>query len=294
MFEKLIEHITEAALPEHFCLNLLDNPMRSKLHNISKKWDKNRTWRIPSVAYTLEHKLAFLATEHYLTGHYSLRGILHDGEKPFLYMIPGLNERQVQKIHRYSRPHHAQCEDKRKRIEHFFEMYIDWACAAITKPDKPLDAFETLVHFYPELTAQMLPICIVLEPERIRSQIFIHDWHSLALDEKHNREIIAEIKKILFEILNGDHPHETRDMQTLFEDYLRNGEINYFNANALFLLALYKQSQNLGKEIDFEALPQHLTEVYKRFENQNVFVSSASLPMQFNYHEIKPNVLMKA
>lgn len=294
MFEKLIEHVTEAALPGHICLNLLDNPLRAKLCKISHKCDYNGSWRIPSAAYTMEHKLAFLATEYYLTGHYSLRGFCHDWEKPFLYMIPGIDEKKVQTMHRNAHPHHAQCIEKRTRIEHFFEMYIDWACAAITKPDKPLDAFETLVHFYPELIPQMLPVCLTLEPERIRSNIFIHAWHNLAQKEGCNRETAADVKKVLFNILEGDHPHNTKDLQTLFEDYMRDGEINYFNPSAIFLLALYKQSKNLGKEIDFEALPQHLTEVYKRFENQEVFVKSASLPMQFNYHEIKPNIFMKA
>lgn len=37
-------------------------------------------------------------------------------------------------------------------------MAIDWECARITKPDKPLNARETLEKIHPELTIVMLPI----------------------------------------------------------------------------------------------------------------------------------------
>ena len=37
-------------------------------------------------------------------------------------------------------------------------MVIDWECARETKPDKPLDARETLEKFYPELKPYILPI----------------------------------------------------------------------------------------------------------------------------------------
>ena len=37
-------------------------------------------------------------------------------------------------------------------------MVIDWECARFTKPDKPLNARQTLYTFYPELENQILPI----------------------------------------------------------------------------------------------------------------------------------------
>ena len=35
---------------------------------------------------------------------------------------------------------------------------IDWECARYTKPDKPLNARETLKKIYPEVTDEMLPV----------------------------------------------------------------------------------------------------------------------------------------
>ena len=37
-------------------------------------------------------------------------------------------------------------------------MMIDWECARYTKPDKQLNAEETLYKFYPHLEEAMLPI----------------------------------------------------------------------------------------------------------------------------------------
>ena len=38
------------------------------------------------------------------------------------------------------------------------EMVLDWESARYTKPDKPLNAYDTLYKFYPELEEHILPI----------------------------------------------------------------------------------------------------------------------------------------
>lgn len=52
-------------------------------------------------------------------------------------------------------PHH---NVKAKTHSDFIQMVIDWECARYTKPDKPLNARETLAKFYPELTDKVLPV----------------------------------------------------------------------------------------------------------------------------------------
>ena len=37
-------------------------------------------------------------------------------------------------------------------------MIIDWECARYTKPDKPLNAYDTLYKYYPQLEEKILPI----------------------------------------------------------------------------------------------------------------------------------------
>lgn len=45
----------------------------------------------------------------------------------------------------------------------FVQMVIDWECARYTKPDKPLNARDTLYSFYPELEDKILSILIELK-----------------------------------------------------------------------------------------------------------------------------------
>ena len=37
-------------------------------------------------------------------------------------------------------------------------MVLDWESARYTKPDKPLNAYETLTRFYPTMLGEILPI----------------------------------------------------------------------------------------------------------------------------------------
>lgn len=102
--------------------------------------------------YTWKHKIAFLKVEKQLTGKISIRGILHDVDKLFLYLF--LDSEKVSKIHRkYSRHH-----DRARTEKDFIQVVIDWECARLTKEDKPLNAYETLYAYFPEKKGDILPL----------------------------------------------------------------------------------------------------------------------------------------
>lgn len=108
---------------------------------------------IQNVRYTVRHRKAFRTVEKDLFGKVSLRGLLHDLDKLFLYLL--FDKKTVSKIHRkYSRHHERSA---RTKID-FKQMVIDWECARYTKPDKPLNARETLYKFYPHLESKILPV----------------------------------------------------------------------------------------------------------------------------------------
>ena len=48
----------------------------------------------------------------------------------------------------------------KKTRSDYIEMIIDWECARFTKPDKPLDAYQTMKKFYPDLESRILPLMI--------------------------------------------------------------------------------------------------------------------------------------
>nr|DAR50995.1 MAG TPA: hypothetical protein [Caudoviricetes sp.] len=105
------------------------------------------------IAYTIKHRKAFRRVEKKLLGHNTLRGILHDLDKVFLYMI--FDYKSVHNWHRNHSRHHSV---KAKTHSDFVQMVVDWECARYTKPDKPLNARDTLDKFYPELKDKVLPV----------------------------------------------------------------------------------------------------------------------------------------
>lgn len=105
------------------------------------------------VRYTLRHRRMFRVIEKKFYGRVSLRGYLHDLDKVFLY--PMLGVKLTSKIHRRFARHHVRSA---RTPEDYREMVIDWECARYTKPDKPLNAYDTLYKFYPQLEPKILPI----------------------------------------------------------------------------------------------------------------------------------------
>jgi len=105
--------------------------------------------------YTLKHKSAFLHVEKKLLGKNTLSGYIHDCDKLFLYLMPFVDKKKVSKIHRNRSKHHIQNAATKRQIA---QAIIDWECARYTKPDKPLDAFDTMKKHYPAYEAKVLPV----------------------------------------------------------------------------------------------------------------------------------------
>lgn len=106
-----------------------------------------------NIKYTLDHRKAFRQMEKHLLGHNTVRGYLHDLDKVFLYVI--LDVRTAHNFHRNHAKHHSL---KAKTHADYVQMVIDLECARFTKPDKPLNARETLDAYYPELKDKVLPV----------------------------------------------------------------------------------------------------------------------------------------
>ena len=122
--------------------------------------------RYDHIVYTLKHKIAFLQVEKKLRGHNTINGYLHDIDKPFLYLAFWLDMKDIQKIHRNHSPHHVKNNLKKSRND-LIDTIIDWECARITKPDKPLNAYQTLMKFYPEYQETFLPLIKEFLPHQV-------------------------------------------------------------------------------------------------------------------------------
>lgn len=109
------------------------------------------------IPYTAKHYLAFMKVQKQLIGKYKYWH--HDWDKLFLFIFfPFLGDRIINQWHQKHNRHHPTFtvgKDWSKQIKspkkvEWTEAIIDWECARFTKPDKPLNARETMEKFYPE------------------------------------------------------------------------------------------------------------------------------------------------
>lgn len=78
---------------------------------------------------------------------------MHDIDKLIIYLFR--DKQETQKIHRLLNRHHNRNETDKEIL---VEMLLDWESARFTKPDKPLNAYDTMKKYYPDMETKMLPI----------------------------------------------------------------------------------------------------------------------------------------
>lgn len=122
---------------------------------------KNQRYKIQ---YSKIHRIAFRDLEKRLLGKNTIRSFFHDVDKIILYHF--LPTEFVHTCHQWWSRHH---ERRAKTHKDFVQMVIDWECARFTKPDKPLNAYDTLYKFYPHLKDKLLPILKELNLDQKRN-----------------------------------------------------------------------------------------------------------------------------
>lgn len=116
---------------------------------------KHRKENIGAIRYTQEHRKAYKKVEKELLGHNTWKSLVHDFDKVILYNV--WPHSRVKNFHRNTARHHIESKWKKTRAD-YIDMIIDWECARYTKPDKPLNAYDTLYKFYPQLEDKILPL----------------------------------------------------------------------------------------------------------------------------------------
>lgn len=109
------------------------------------------------IEYTYKHRkiVIYLANKYYKNNKRLLNKVkLHDLDKLINYLF--YDKEDASRIHRELSSHH-QNQIVKDKLD-YIEMVLDWESARYTKPDKPLNAYDTLYRFYPELEEYILPI----------------------------------------------------------------------------------------------------------------------------------------
>ena len=111
---------------------------------------------LDKLIYTYKHrKIVYFLGEKYSNNKELLEQLNnHDLDKMFLLLF--YDKDVVKKVHRDTSSHHD--NDLEKTKLDYMEMVLDWESARYTKPDKPLNAYDTLYDFYPHLVDKIVPI----------------------------------------------------------------------------------------------------------------------------------------
>ena len=106
------------------------------------------------IPYSWKHYLIVMKLEKKYIGYYKYP--FHDLDKIFMYIFfPFLGTKVIQKIHTRFAKHHLR---KYKKHMNFDEAILDWESARFTKPDKPMDAWETYQKLFTDFSDDLLPI----------------------------------------------------------------------------------------------------------------------------------------
>ena len=110
--------------------------------------------------YTYAHrKMVEFLIKKYVKDEATLKVMLdrardHDLDKMTSYLF--YNHEAAHDTHVANTSHHDN-KIKKNRYD-YIEMVMDWESARYTKPDKPLNAYDTLYKYYPHLEEYILPI----------------------------------------------------------------------------------------------------------------------------------------
>ena len=105
--------------------------------------------KLDRIRHTWKHKKAYLKIEKLLYGKITLGGLIHDIDKIFLYLV--FSDKTTRRIHRLISAHHKEFLGSNGKLTNFKKMLIDCECARLTKPDKPMNAEETIQMYYKEM-----------------------------------------------------------------------------------------------------------------------------------------------
>ena len=106
--------------------------------------------------YTYKHRkiVMYLADLYFNNEELKEQIKKHDMDKMFLLLF--FEKKKINEFHRKMTSHHT--NDIPKTKLDYMEMILDWESARYTKDGKPLNAYDTLYKYYPELEKEILPI----------------------------------------------------------------------------------------------------------------------------------------
>lgn len=162
--------------------------------------------------YTIKHKQAFVAVELSLIGCTTESGISHDIEKLITYGL--MDKKEASKLHRkYAKHHIKNC----KTEDDLRDCIIDYECARFTKPDKPKNAYNTIMEYCPEMYDKLKPTLVEFRINNsTNNDIDFRLWNQTNryITEYMLRKNIDSITRLYKEIQNKGIEEAVKDFYT--------------------------------------------------------------------------------
>ena len=161
-------------------------------------------FNLEKLLYTYKHRkiVMFLASYYFNNQELMERIKSHDMDK--MYLLLFFEKKDIEDYHRKMTRHHDNELEKNKLD--YIEMILDWESARYTKEDKPLNAYDTLYKYYPNLEKEILPI---LEEMGIAYSTRDKDEKVLEYAKTLNNANIEDVKKELLDYINYSFDKKT-------------------------------------------------------------------------------------
>lgn len=219
------------------------------------------------VKYSLMHRdvVRLLASKYISDEEFWKRVEYHDMDKVLLYMQESIISAHSK--HLEYLPHHLE-SDIVKTKDDYTETIIDWDSARYTKPDKLLNAYQTLKNLYPSFYEEMIPVLRELnldhedEPidEKILNIVLTKNYDELTC----LREIAQYVKYVvnnniklyydIYAVLSNVFASLTKSEKKYFVDCLGEEIMNKVNHNKKVRVGLFTH-----RGCDYDALCSTLT-----------------------------------
>ena len=148
--------------------------------------------------YTYKHRkvVKFLGKLYFHNDELMEQLNKHDLDK--MYLLLFYDKKKITKFHNSMASHHD--NDLLKTEIDYMEMVLDWESARYTKEDKPLNAYDTMLKYYPHLKDKVLP---VLEKIGIAYSTFDKDERVVTYVESLGEPTLKDIKKELVDYIEN-------------------------------------------------------------------------------------------
>ena len=155
-------------------------------------------YNFENLVYTYKHRkvVMFLANLYFNNKDLIEQLKKHDMDK--MYLLLFYEKKPISNFHSSISNHHDN-EIPKTELD-YMEMILDWESARYTKDDKPLNAYDTMIKYYPHLEDKILPI---LKEMGIAYSTLDKDERVVEFVKTLGEATIEDIKKELIDYINS-------------------------------------------------------------------------------------------